>query len=50
MPQALKLIFAAFSQDAAIIKKALQIVEYHMKNYAKSYRSFSQKRLLVLNG
>ena len=43
-PQALDLILAAFSKDIAIIKKALQIVEYHMKTYTKSYQSFSRKR------
>jgi hypothetical protein len=44
MPQALKLILAAFSQDVAFIKKTMQTVEYYMKTYAKSYRSFSRKR------
>jgi SRSO17 transposase len=44
MPQALRLIVAAFSQDMEIIKKTLRTVEYHMKNYAKSYRSYSRRR------
>jgi hypothetical protein len=44
MPQALRLIVAAFLQDAEFIRKTLRIVEYYMKNYAKSYRSSSKRR------
>jgi len=44
MPQALRLIVAALSEDQAIIRKAIRIVAHYMKNYAKSYRSFSKKR------
>jgi hypothetical protein len=44
MPQTLRLIVAALSEEPAIIQKTIRIVAYHMKNYAKSYRSFSKKR------
>jgi len=47
MPQALKLIKAAFTQDANSINKALRDVAYYMKSYAKSYRSYSRKRKAV---
>ena len=42
MPQALRLIVAAFSGDIAMILKALRTVGYHMKKYAMSYRSFAK--------
>jgi hypothetical protein len=44
MPQTLRLIVAALTGETAIIRKTIRIVAYHMKNYAKSYRSFSKKR------
>jgi hypothetical protein len=44
MPQALRLIVASLTGDADNIKKTLDTVKYYVKSYAKSYRSFSERR------
>jgi hypothetical protein len=48
-PQAVKLIVASFSGDESVIKKALGIVKYYMKNNAKAYKSHSKKSQLLHN-
>ena len=49
LPLAQKLIIAGLSGDKETVKKALKIVNYHMKRNMAAYRSHRKTRLPMLN-
>jgi hypothetical protein len=48
LPQAQILIVAAFSGDTILIKRAMKLVEYHLRRNYQAYKSHRKKQLLLL--
>jgi hypothetical protein len=48
MPQAHRLIIAAFSRDPVLIQKALADLKYYLKRNYGSYQSHRKKKLELL--